>query len=556
MLPTEPPHLGQESHEVHVCKCRKRGWPFSNPHPSAKHRRPHKKICGTIEVVEPKSMVGELESAEEDNGRKDRFPNVEERIGSIHKETKTSVGSSQEENTTKSTQDVKSKENKGTSTKHDAILYELVESQPDKKKSKDKSIGGDLEEVLREIPREKKIFLGGDLNGHVGKSNGGFDRIHGVTKPKSVIVKLESAAEEDNRMKDHFSDVEEGIRYSHNQTKTSTGRGRKVNTTKSTKAVKIKEGMHLPVVTIDKESENASTDKSSENNSDWPNNIEEAKQSEENQNLQGVDSHDLIIVEEKENVPMDVDKHEGQEGLDKALFAELDSILLEISGKSSAVATPSTSDVALHNIDCLLKNSLESIQDDVELQRQLRMSLECIEQASGEKVSPNVTKLVESMPSSIKDLFKDFTLTQKVVVDHTIRLQQKDELEQHLRDVKKRHELVYKEMSQCEFETERLDRQAKMLNENIRILVEQEKTVELKKAKWMETLERCDFERKKLLNEAKNRISERKELMSAIEKSKSSYDAALSEREKLNDKWEGFKTAFAENYKPPVSRNT
>ncbi|KAK7359333.1 hypothetical protein VNO77_01288 [Canavalia gladiata] len=38
---------GHESHGVHVChKC---GWPFPNPHPSAKHRRAHKKICGTIE---------------------------------------------------------------------------------------------------------------------------------------------------------------------------------------------------------------------------------------------------------------------------------------------------------------------------------------------------------------------------------------------------------------------------------------------------------------------------------------------------------------------------
>ncbi|KAJ1407316.1 Zinc finger C2H2-type [Sesbania bispinosa] len=41
------PLLGHENHGVHVChKC---GWPFPNPHPSAKHRRAHKKICGTIE---------------------------------------------------------------------------------------------------------------------------------------------------------------------------------------------------------------------------------------------------------------------------------------------------------------------------------------------------------------------------------------------------------------------------------------------------------------------------------------------------------------------------
>ena len=39
--------VGQESHGVHVCnKC---GWPFSSSHPSAKRRRAHKRVCGTIE---------------------------------------------------------------------------------------------------------------------------------------------------------------------------------------------------------------------------------------------------------------------------------------------------------------------------------------------------------------------------------------------------------------------------------------------------------------------------------------------------------------------------
>ncbi|OIW19172.1 hypothetical protein TanjilG_13954 [Lupinus angustifolius] len=38
---------GHENHGVQVCnKC---GWSYPNPHPSAKHRRAHKKICGTIE---------------------------------------------------------------------------------------------------------------------------------------------------------------------------------------------------------------------------------------------------------------------------------------------------------------------------------------------------------------------------------------------------------------------------------------------------------------------------------------------------------------------------
>ncbi|XP_071709366.1 uncharacterized protein [Rutidosis leptorrhynchoides] len=38
---------GYECHGVY--KCHRCGWPFSNSHPSSKHRRAHKKICGTIE---------------------------------------------------------------------------------------------------------------------------------------------------------------------------------------------------------------------------------------------------------------------------------------------------------------------------------------------------------------------------------------------------------------------------------------------------------------------------------------------------------------------------
>ncbi|XP_011084139.1 uncharacterized protein LOC105166467 isoform X1 [Sesamum indicum] len=38
---------GHEGHGVHLChRC---GWPFPNAHPSAKHRRAHKRVCGTIE---------------------------------------------------------------------------------------------------------------------------------------------------------------------------------------------------------------------------------------------------------------------------------------------------------------------------------------------------------------------------------------------------------------------------------------------------------------------------------------------------------------------------
>ncbi|KAM3357111.1 putative protein isoform X1 [Capsicum galapagoense] len=52
---------GHENHGPHLChKC---GWPFPNPHPSARHRRAHKKVCGKIEGYKR----GESEAAVSDD---------------------------------------------------------------------------------------------------------------------------------------------------------------------------------------------------------------------------------------------------------------------------------------------------------------------------------------------------------------------------------------------------------------------------------------------------------------------------------------------------------
>ncbi|XLT44999.1 hypothetical protein HN873_037603, partial [Arachis hypogaea] len=57
---------GHESHGVHLChKC---GWPFPNPHPSAKHRCAHKKICGTIEGYKLCSSEEQSRSNGSDDG--------------------------------------------------------------------------------------------------------------------------------------------------------------------------------------------------------------------------------------------------------------------------------------------------------------------------------------------------------------------------------------------------------------------------------------------------------------------------------------------------------
>ncbi|CAI9776132.1 unnamed protein product [Fraxinus pennsylvanica] len=41
---------GSKGHEIHgFYLCHRCGWPFPNPHPSARHRRAHKRVCGKVE---------------------------------------------------------------------------------------------------------------------------------------------------------------------------------------------------------------------------------------------------------------------------------------------------------------------------------------------------------------------------------------------------------------------------------------------------------------------------------------------------------------------------
>ncbi|XP_062109267.1 uncharacterized protein LOC133819904 [Humulus lupulus] len=48
-----------QKHDIHgKYVCRKCGWPYPKPHPSSKHRRAHKKICGTVEGYKLVDMEG------------------------------------------------------------------------------------------------------------------------------------------------------------------------------------------------------------------------------------------------------------------------------------------------------------------------------------------------------------------------------------------------------------------------------------------------------------------------------------------------------------------
>ncbi|KAL9252484.1 hypothetical protein AKJ16_DCAP10202 [Drosera capensis] len=63
-------------HGVHIChKC---GWPFPNPHPSPKHRRAHKRICGTIKGYELENSeaktTSNLDGSDDDDELKSPSP--------------------------------------------------------------------------------------------------------------------------------------------------------------------------------------------------------------------------------------------------------------------------------------------------------------------------------------------------------------------------------------------------------------------------------------------------------------------------------------------------
>ncbi|CAJ1950914.1 unnamed protein product [Sphenostylis stenocarpa] len=432
-------------------------------------------------------------------------PDLAEKGKYTHKETKTDSGINA----------VKHEGNKEAPIKSDATLHETVESHSDNEnKFREKSITQSKVAVMVELETE------------------------------STCKETQSTAKRHPKEESTESTQVDKIRLSER------------------KRTESDVGLHQPTVSVN-ESNASKEDNSSEINCDWPDtNIQEVNYSEANEYLHAGeilvhhDIHDVNVAEEpnheneRENRGTDhCFRAEGEDGSDEDPFAELDSILLR-SPKSSAKAT-STTDVAvseaLHNLNFLLENSLDCILGDTELQQELLTTLEFIKEASQEKVSPNVAKLVEGITSSIDYLFKDFPSTQNVVEAHTSHLLQKQKLVQQVRDAKKQKELLNKEMRQYRFETERLGKKAEKLDEMIQLFTEQKKSVELKRAKLKETLEKCEGEKKKLKQEAKNKVTESKEIMLVIENSKASYDAALSKQQMLNDKWEGFRTAFADN---------
>lgn len=70
---------GHEGQEVHLChRC---GWPFPNPHPSAKHRRAHKRVCGAVEGYkiihsEHHLAVSDDDNASDDDEHQTPSPNI------------------------------------------------------------------------------------------------------------------------------------------------------------------------------------------------------------------------------------------------------------------------------------------------------------------------------------------------------------------------------------------------------------------------------------------------------------------------------------------------
>jgi hypothetical protein len=43
----------------------------------------------------------------------------------------------------------------------------------------ERSLWEDLDGMVRAVPTNEKVFIGGDINGHVGSTNAGYEMAHG-----------------------------------------------------------------------------------------------------------------------------------------------------------------------------------------------------------------------------------------------------------------------------------------------------------------------------------------------------------------------------------------
>ncbi|XP_073048768.1 uncharacterized protein [Primulina eburnea] len=72
------PSAVHEVHGVHLCnRC---GWPFPNPHPSARHRRAHKRVCGKVEgyKMSPSDLaISDDEHASDEDEQHTPSPTIE-----------------------------------------------------------------------------------------------------------------------------------------------------------------------------------------------------------------------------------------------------------------------------------------------------------------------------------------------------------------------------------------------------------------------------------------------------------------------------------------------
>ncbi|KAM7461740.1 hypothetical protein LguiA_029861 [Lonicera macranthoides] len=84
------PSGGHDSHGVYIChRC---GWPFPNPHPSARHRRAHKKICGSIEGYKLFDSEGHIHLNASDDEHEQHSDEERRTPSPKFEKTRTSVG--------------------------------------------------------------------------------------------------------------------------------------------------------------------------------------------------------------------------------------------------------------------------------------------------------------------------------------------------------------------------------------------------------------------------------------------------------------------------------
>ncbi|KAK9062505.1 hypothetical protein SSX86_019692 [Deinandra increscens subsp. villosa] len=232
-----------ESHEVHICiRC---GWPFPNSHPSSKHRRAHKKVCGTIEG----HSKFDSEADSDDEAHSDSYHEVEEKTPSpkiekrIIKESGSSTGGIEEKSNRSEDDmfsdavtefsDTKISPGVTSEAKKVDVNYEIFESPIGHSKDTDEIEENDtkrstpLVENTDGSHKDKVIDQMSEVSGDKDQGEDVHEQRLSLSEPEPFLDKRKDSIKFDQKIAESVvSDSKDSVKVGTSQTLVDEGRGK------------------------------------------------------------------------------------------------------------------------------------------------------------------------------------------------------------------------------------------------------------------------------------------------------------------------------------------